>query len=188
MPRPPRAFVPDGIYHVAAHASDRRTLFLDDRDRDVFLSRLARVIERHQLACIAYCLMDTHYHLVVQTPDERLSKAQQELHTWYAQQFNRSRHRRAHLFRARFMAELIDTDSYLLTACRYLARNPVQAELCEHPAEWSWSSYRATIGLAPAAVPLTPEPLRAALGETDSWRARYRNFVESPFGTGSGLA
>lgn len=190
MPRPPRILVPDGIYHVAARGSDGRALFVDDEDRAAFLARFARISERHELVCIAYCLMSTHYHIVVQIPDARLSKALQELHTWYSQRFNRIHHHTAHLFRNRFMAELIDDDAYLLTACRYLAHNPVRAGLCAHPAHWAWSSYPASAGLAPAAGPLTHQPLRAALGDTDDWSHRYRTFVEgeSPASAGPSIA
>jgi REP element-mobilizing transposase RayT len=117
-----RVFVPDGIYHVASRGSDRRPLFTVDDDREIFMYRLERMVDRFELSCVAYCLMGNHYHLIVQTPGARLSAALQELHRGYSRQFNRIHGRSAHLFRNRFMAQLIDTDAYLLTALRRVLR------------------------------------------------------------------
>jgi hypothetical protein len=54
MPRPPRLFIPNGIYHVASRGSDRRPLFLHDDDREVFLARLSQAVERYEFSCVAY--------------------------------------------------------------------------------------------------------------------------------------
>ena len=55
-----------------------------------------------------------------------------------------------HLLQGRFKAVLVDSDSYLVALCRYVERNPVAAGLVPRPADWSWSSCRAHLGLAPA--------------------------------------
>jgi putative transposase len=175
-----RVFVPNGIYHVASRGSDRRLLFATDEDREIFIDRLERTLKHFELPCLAYCLMGNHYHLIVQTPDARLSTALQELHRGYSRQFN-SRHRRsAHLFRSRFMAHLIDSDAYLLTACRYIAHNPVRAGLCVRPSDWRWGSYRASVGLDPVSPHLSETMLRGIFDNGDDWRSRYRAFIESP--------
>jgi hypothetical protein len=74
MPREPRAFF-EGIYHLASHASDRRYLFSSDGERETFLGRLGLIFERFELRLVAYTLMGNHYHLVLVTPDARVSKA-----------------------------------------------------------------------------------------------------------------
>ena len=178
MPRPPRAFV-EGLYHLASHASDTRHLFLGDDDRSVFLYRLGAILERFELRLVAYTLMGSHYHLVLFTPDARVSRALQQLHTWYSRRHNRKRRRSAHLFRAHFMAREITTDDDLLTVCRYLAFNPVEAGLAEHPFAWPWSSAGASAGLAHPTLPLDADPLRAAFGGAERWQGRYRAFLTS---------
>jgi len=188
VPRPPRLFIPNGIYHVASRGSDRRPLFLYDGDRKVFLERLGRVVEGYELLCLAYCLMGNHYHLIVQTPDARLSVALRELNGGYSRQFNYTHGHSAHLFRNRFLAHLVDDEAYLLTACRYVAHNPVRAGLCGEPSDWPWSSYRFSVGLDLAPRFLNEALLRDAVGGGVNWRGRYREFVESarelirPFG------
>jgi REP element-mobilizing transposase RayT len=161
MGRRPREFG-EGIYHVGSHGSDLRHLFLDDNDRVTFLERLALIVARFELALAAYTLMGNHYHLLVATPDARLSQAIQQLHGWYARRHNKSHSRGAHLFRAHFFAREIRSDDDLLSTCRYVAHNPVAAGLCETPFDWPWSSVAATAGLAPPAIPLETGPIRAA--------------------------
>jgi putative transposase len=177
MPRAPRAFV-DGIYHVGSHGSDDRDLFLADHERRLFLEGLEQVFDRFELGLVAYTLMSNHYHLVARIPDARISKALQQLHTWYSRLHNRLHDCSAHLFRAHFFAREIETDLDLLTTCRYLARNPVEAALAHDALQWPWSSAAATAGLRPPARPrLDLEPIRHACGAGARWRERYRTLV-----------
>jgi putative transposase len=184
MPRPPRAFV-EGIYHLASHASDTRHLFPSSADRTTFLERLAVVIERFDLRLVAYALLGNHYHVVLNTPDGRVSRALQQLHSWYSRNHNSRHERSAHLFRAHFFARELTSDADVLIACRYVAYNPVAAGLCQDPFAWPWSSTAASAGLAEPAIPLDPAPLRAALGDTADWHRRYREFIEAGEGGGS---
>lgn len=119
-------------------------------DREDFLRVLAKVVELCDWRCKSYCLMGTHYHLIVQTPKPNLSVGMQFLNGRYAQRFNVRHARRGHLFGERFHSVLIETDSHLFAALRYVARNPVVAGLCEQPADWRWSSFRSLVGLEPA--------------------------------------
>jgi putative transposase len=167
-----------GIYHLAVHGSDTRRLFLGDDDREDFLIRLASACERYELALVSYVLMSNHYHALLHTPDARLSRAVQHLHTEYSRSHNRRQRRRAHLFRAHPYVGEIGSNEQLVTASRYLARNPVQAGLGSGPLEWPWSSARAHAGLEKPRVPLTEGDLRGAFGEGAGWRERYREYIE----------
>jgi putative transposase len=172
-----RAFQ-DGIYHLGSHGSDERYLFLSDSEREVFLEGLGRVLRRFELGLVSYTLMGTHYHLLLQIPDARVSKAMQRLHTWYSRLHNKLNGRSAHLFLAHFFAREIESDEDLLWTARYVAWNPVAAGLVSDPFAWQWSSAAATAGLAKAALTLDLAPLRASLGETPNWQQRYRRFIE----------
>lgn len=168
----------EGLYHLAPHASDTRFLFSTDRERSAFLGRLAETFGRFEIGVVAYTLMGTHYHAVVAIPDERVSAALQQLHTWYSHLHNRRGQRTAHLFRAHYPARQVTSDEDLLTVCRYLAYNPVLAGIATQPFAWPWSSAATTAGLARPRIALTEEPLRAAFGGHPEWRRRYRAFVE----------
>ncbi len=175
MARAPRAWQA-GFYHLAAHGSDDRYLFPTDRDRDVFLDGLRETLEGFELSPVAYALLGTHYHLLLRIPDGRVSKALQQLHTWYARLHNTLTKRTAHLFRAHFFARQIDGDDDLLWTARYVAWNPVAAGLADDPFAWRWSS-AATAGLAPPPLPLELGVLEAALGGAADWRRRYRELI-----------
>jgi len=176
MGRRPRSFVP-GIYHFSSHGSAERHLFLDDRDRRIFLEQLELVIERFELGLVAYTLMGNHYHMVLRIRGACVSRALQQLHTWYSRRHNRRNHRAAHLFRAHPFAREIEGDADLLGTCRYLAWNPVEAGLCSDPLAWRWSSIRPTAGLESAPLRLELEPLLSACGANAEWRTRYLQLI-----------
>jgi putative transposase len=172
MGRKLRAFT-EGTFHFSSHASDKRDLFLNDGDREDFLDRVAHVCERFLLAVVSYVLMGNHYHVVLRVPDARVSEALQRLHTDYSREHNRRHGRKAHLFRAHAMAREIVSNEDLVGTCRYLARNPVEANFVDDPLAWRWGSARAHAGLEAARIPLDETDLRAALGGSASWRWRY---------------
>lgn len=98
--------------------------------------------------CHAYCLMDNHYHLLIETPDGNLSKGMRQLNGVFTQSSNRRHRRGGHLFQGRYKAILVDADTYLLELARYIVLNPVRAGMVDDPGEWPWSSYRAVLGQA----------------------------------------
>ena len=168
-----------GIYHLASHGSDRRHLFVDERDRTDFLERLSSTFWQRDIDVLAYVLLGNHYHALVQIPDARLSEALQRLHTEYSRHHNRRQKRSAHLFRAHCLARRIHDDADLLGAYCYLARNPVAASLTHDPLEWPWASTRAHAGLESPAIPLAHAPLQAALDHNPNWRQRYVALIQA---------
>jgi REP element-mobilizing transposase RayT len=178
VPRLPRSFS-EGLYHVSAHASDLRHLYLSTDDRRNFLGRLAAASRRFDVEVVSYVLMGNHYHAIFRIADARLSAALQELHTGYSRHHNRVHGRSAHLFRAHCVAREIESNDQLLTAVRYLARNPVEAGLVAKPLAWPWSSARAHAGLEPPPIPLAEAALSAAFDDSPDWRRRYRALVEA---------
>src|SRR5688572_11261221 len=101
--RIPRIAVP-GLYHVSSRGNNRRSIYLDDHDREAFLTMVSRVTERHWWACHSFCLMTNHFHLLVETQDESLSAGMQRLNGNYAQMFNRRHGTIGHLFQDRFFS------------------------------------------------------------------------------------
>jgi REP element-mobilizing transposase RayT len=147
MPRIRRSDLPDGIFQVTTRGVFRRLVYLDDDDRRFFLALLALVIERYRWECHAFCLMGTHYHLVVETTTERLSAGMQYLNGTYAERFNRRHDRDGHVFGARFAAWVIRDDDHYERTIEYVLTNPVRAGLVADWTDWPWSGAR---GFAPA--------------------------------------
>ena len=150
MARPHREELEGGIFHVYARGNEKRAIYLDDADRQTYLRILSLVAKKRSWRCLAYCLMENHVHLLLETPAANLAVGMQALHGVYAQTFNQRHDRVGHLFQGRYGAVRITTDAQLLTAARYFALNPVAAGLCAKPAEWRWGSYAAVATGTPA--------------------------------------
>src|SRR4030042_35639 len=146
MARPLRIEFPGALYHVTARGNARQDIFLDDDDRLLFCSVLERVVSRFHLLLHAYCLMNNHYHLLVETPEGNLSKGMRQINGVYTQQLNRRYNRVGHVLQGRYKAILVDKDNYLLELSRYVVLNPVRAGLVKQPSRWAWSSYHAMVG------------------------------------------
>jgi putative transposase len=140
MSRPPRIEYPGAVYHVMARGNERRDVFRDDFDRQLYLSLLARCREKFAFRIYAYCLMSNHVHLALETADVPLSRIVLTLHGHYAQLFNRRHDRVGHLFQGRYKAFLVQKSSHLLTLVRYIHENPVRAGIVDVPDRYRWSS------------------------------------------------
>jgi len=179
MARPLRVEFPGGLYHVTARGNGRLAIFVDDSDRERFLSVLASIVARYHVLCHAFCLMGNHYHLLLETPEANLSRAMRQLNGVYSQKFNRRHRRPGHVLEGRFHAQVVDKEAYLRAVCRYIVLNPVRAGFVTHPGQWPWSSYAATAGERPVPAFLRVDWV-LALGDTRE-RAeaehRYRQFV-----------
>jgi REP element-mobilizing transposase RayT len=179
MARPLRIEYPGAVYHITNRGNDKKAVFKDDQDRETFLRILAYVNKRYHWLCHAYCLMDNHYHLMIETPDGNLALGMRQLNGVYTQARNKRYNKTGHLFQGRYKAVLIQKDTHLLEVCRYVVLNPVRARMVEKPEDWRWSSYRATAGDEPAGACLTKDWI---LGQFSRTRTRaekeYRQFVQ----------
>jgi REP-associated tyrosine transposase len=178
MARPLRIQFHGAVYHTTARGNARQAIFLDDQDRHLFLRVLEKVASRFDLLIHAYCLMDNHYHLLLETPQANLSKALRQLNGVYTQAFNRCHDRVGHVLQGRFKAILVDKDSYLLELARYVVLNPVRAKMVKKPEAYRWSSFRATAGLDAAPPFLTVDWLLSQFArQRAAAQRRYTQFV-----------
>jgi REP-associated tyrosine transposase len=178
MARPLRIEFEGAVYHVTSRGDGGEDIYLDDEDRDAWLEALGFACERMAWACYAYCLMSNHYHIVVETPQPNLSRGMRQLNGVYTQRFNRRHGRAGHVFQGRYKAILVDKESYLLEAIRYVVMNPVRARLVEEVAEWPWSSYAPTAGLSVGPSWLATDGLLSHFATTQGRaRKRFREFV-----------
>ncbi len=178
MTRPLRIEYAGAVYHITSRGNEKKAVFKDDQDRINFLNTLQHVNKRYNWFCHAYCMMDNHYHLLIETPDGNLSLGMRQLNGVYTQLFNKRHQRTGHLFQGRYKSILIQKDSHLLEVCRYVVLNPVRARMVERPEVWQWSSYSATAGRESPPC-LTTDWI---LGQFSRKRAKaeqeYRQFVE----------
>lgn len=180
MARPLRIEYDGALYHITSRGNERKAIFRDEGDRLGFLDILAKVTKRYNWLCHAYCLMNNHYHLVVETPDGNLSEGMRQLNGVYTQYFNMHHRRVGHVFQGRFKAILIEKESYLLEVSRYVVLNPVRAKSVERPGDWKWSSYRGTAGIESPHTCLTVDWILGQFGGKKRQAERnYQEFVKA---------
>jgi len=176
MARPLRIEYEGAIYHVTSRGNGRSEIYRSDEDRVMFLDVLAHVVDRFGWICHAYCLMDNHYHLMIETPQANLSRGMRQLNGMYTQRFNRNHKLVGHVYQGRFTSIVVDKDAYLLALSRYIARNPVAAGMVDDVLDWPWSSCRATAGKIFAPKFLTIDWLLSQFGQSNTPDS-YINFV-----------
>jgi putative transposase len=183
MARPLRIEFDGALYHVTSRGNERKAIFKDDTDRKLFLDTLARVKDRFHWICHAYCLMNNHYHLVIETPDGNLSRGMRQLNGVYTQAYNRRHDRAGHLFQGRFKGIVVQKETHFLEVCRYVVLNPVRAKAVRDPREWKWSSYRATAGRDSPNGCLTINEVLSQFGQRYvRAQEKYREFVRDGIG------
>ncbi len=177
MPRPLRICYPNAFYHVMNRGLGRQNIFHGKKYFLTFLDVVAEANQRFGCIIHAYCLMNNHYHLIIETPDANLSRVMRHINGVYTQRYNRLRKTDGPLFRGRFKAILIDEDSYLLQLNRYIHRNPISTKdkLVKDLKDYRWSSYRAFINLSSTPNWLNKDKTLEILGDKGNLK-KYKSF------------
>lgn len=179
MSRPLRIQYPNAWYHVMNRARRGQELFVDKKDMDIFLDLLQETATLFSLKVSAYCLMPTHYHLLVQTPDANLARCMRHINGIYTQRYNARYHCDGTLFRGRYKSVLVDADSYLLELVRYIHRNPLRVGLVKKIGRYLWTSHRGYLSKAAKWEWLHKEFVLRMLAKDQAVQIRkYRRFVE----------
>lgn len=186
MARPLRIEYPGAFYHVTSRGIERRSIFHSNADRKRFLSYLASAHERHGVLIHAYCLMDNHYHLLIETPVGNLSKILHHINGAYTTFFNIRHNRVGPLFQGRYKAILVERDAYAQELSRYIHLNPVRAGVVARPDDYPWSSYRYFTVKQPLPEWLSVDFILGYFGTSKKQvHATYRRFVEEIIGVSS---
>ena len=180
MARRPRLTYRGATHHVMSRGNRKSRIFRDDRDRLVFLETLSAARERFNVRWQSFALMDTHYHLKVQTPEGNISKTMKFVNGTFTQWWNRRRRTTGHLFEGRFKSPLVEDGFYGRSVARYIALNPVEANYVRHSAEWPWSSHRALAGLVSPPEFLDLEWLRSYFDGPSlrDCQRQYQQFID----------
>ncbi len=147
MSRPLRITYPDAWYHVMNRARKDQKAFIGD-DYQMFLEILQETSEMFNVRIAAYCLMPTHYHLLIQTPDANIARCMRHINGVYTQRYNIEHKCDGSLFKGRYKSILVDGDSYLLQLVRYIHRNPLKAGLVDTLDKYKWSSHKGYLSKA----------------------------------------
>jgi REP element-mobilizing transposase RayT len=177
MPRKLRLEAP-GIYHVGSRGNNKQQIF-DEIIREMFLSRLCVIARAFEWEVLAWALMSTHFHLVVEVGEPGLARGMQRLNLFLALLSNDRFGRINHCVGGPYWNELLETDEALVGCFAYVYFNPVRAGLVGEPASSTWTSYRASVGLERPHPALALGRLLSCFDEAPlAAHQRIRRFVE----------
>ena len=147
MIRLARVVLPGVVHHVTQRGVRSMNIFPHVEDRTVYIKLLNEQANKREMTFVSYCLMDNHVHFLVIPKEEKdLSRVFGETHRLYTRSINFREKTRGFLFQGRFFSCPLD-DYHLLTAARYVERNPVRAGMCKSPEAYQWSSARFNLKL-----------------------------------------
>ncbi len=147
MARREVAFLPGQYYHVYNRGVNHETIFHTEENYRFLLRLIKKYTSLNRMAIIAYCLMPNHYHFLLRQNGEiPISAFVQAVFNSYTKAFNRAFARTGTLFEGPFRAVAVDKFEYLLHLCRYIHRNPLEAGMVNHPADWQYSNYLEWVG------------------------------------------
>jgi putative transposase len=142
-----RIVVPGAAHHVTQRGSRRLNVFFCDEDRELYLELFKHYTKKYDVLVLDYCLMNNHVHHALVPPDkEALAKTLQPVHRQYAEQINRRMGWSGHLWQERFYSGVVDPE-YFWVMIRYIAQNPVVAEMVKYPWDYRWSGAAAHCGI-----------------------------------------
>ena len=149
MARQPRLDAPGALHHIMGRGIERTRIFRTDQDREDFLNRLADLCIDGDLIVYAWALMPNHFHLLVRTGRQSISKSMRKLLTGYVVNFNLRHKRYGHLFQNRYKSIICEDDPYLLELTRYIHLNPVRAGIVRDLrglSHYRWAGHSAIMG------------------------------------------
>ena len=187
MPRGKRLQVPGAIYHIISRGIERRSIYLDDADREEFLKRLSEGLEKSGSQCLGWTLMSNHFHLLIRTGETSLSELIKRLLTGYAVYFNRRHGRSGYLYQNRYKSILCQEERYLLSLVQYIHLNPVRAKIVKDIIgldHYKWTGHSVLMGKQQREWQEVDEIL-SRFGETkNKAKVEYRKYIETAMNMG----
>lgn len=139
-----------GYHHVYNRGVAKGKVFEDERDKAKFIEFLSLVSKEYKFNIHSFCLMDNHYHLLIENKKENLSSGMRQLNAQYASYFNKRHNRVGHLWQDRYKSWYVFDEHYLFTLFRYIETNPIKAKMTSKIGEYV---YCATYSMLKDAVP-----------------------------------
>ncbi|MDQ1243974.1 MAG: REP-associated tyrosine transposase [Campylobacterota bacterium] len=140
MPRKER-YQESGHYHIINRGVEQRSIYLEPEDYEFFLDLLLKLTREYDIVMHAFCLMTNHYHLLLETKQNNLSKAIQFVNDKYSKYFNKKYKRSGHLWQGRYKSYPLFDDAHFWIAAKYIERNPIKAGMIKDVALYKYQSF-----------------------------------------------
>lgn len=191
MPRRDTPFLPNQYYHFYNRGNNRQAVFFEPDNYVYFLQGIKKYLLGY-LEVIAYCLMPTHYHILVRvlhnqtsevseqdvSASREVSLAMQKFLISYTKAMNKRFDRTGALFQGQFQAKPVRTYKHLLTLCAYIHANPVKDRLAVSPEMWDFSNYLEWIGLRNGTL-VNREFINENFGTAEEYRKFVTEYIQN---------
>ncbi len=137
-----RITFPGAYHHVMNRGYDGNNIFTGNILKSKFFEFLEDSARKMKIRLLAYCIMDTHYHLILENSSGRMSDFLKLLNGNYGMCYRTMEGGKGYVFQGRYKSTLIENDSYLIQSIVYLLRNPVRAGIVQLAENYTWSSAR----------------------------------------------
>ncbi|MEA3330839.1 MAG: transposase [Campylobacterota bacterium] len=128
-----------GYHHIVNRGVNKTDIFATSQDKEMFLAILCKACKVYDVTTHDYCLMDNHYHILVENSKENLSLFMRQINANYAIYFNKKYKRTGHLWQGRFKSWYILQDAYLYQTIRYIEYNPIKAKMSSEIGEYPYT-------------------------------------------------
>ena len=129
------------MYHVLNRGNGRTRIFHKARDFAAFQRVLAEGLRRYPVDLFTYCLMSSHWHLVVRPKtDAALGRLMGWVGVTHVRRHHEHYHTRGggHPYQGRFKSFPVEEDEYFLTLCRYVEANALRAGVVGRAEDWQY--------------------------------------------------
>jgi len=168
-------------HHIMNRGIKDENIFAGKENKSYFTAALKEKAELHRIKLLAYCIMNNHYHLILQNTTGRIDYFMKQLNAQYGTYYRKKNGGRGYVFQNRYKSTLIQEDRYLKTAIAYTLMNPVRAGIVKSPENYRWTSYREYMGTCKEETSLvdTAETLSYFSKTKNTAMKAYREFVEA---------
>ena len=128
MARKARLKLANAIYHIYQHGMYEINLFNDDQDKEYFLYLIKKYKYIYKVKIFAYCIMTTHFHILINPNCADISKVMHSINQCYAQYYNKKYKRKGHVFSSRFESKIAHDNKGILIMSAYIHNNPKDIE------------------------------------------------------------
>ena len=126
-------FLKNNYYHIYNRGCNKENIFIDDENYIYLLRKIIKYKDEFNISVIPYCLMPNYYHFLFrQDSGILISKFIQRLFNGYTKAINKKYGRNGTLFEGKYHSIEVDNENYLIHLCRYIHRNPFEANLVKN--------------------------------------------------------
>jgi len=145
MARKPRVDL-IGFHHVSNQGMHKANILATIIEKNKFLEMICRACSTYDAILHGYCLMDNHYHLLIETKRENLSSFMRQINGNYAIYFNRSRERSGPLWRGRYKSWHLIHQEYLDYTIKYIEYDPIKSDVAFFVSDYPYTMSAAILG------------------------------------------